>query len=115
MHVSLNIPVTRQYIKVLGTFPWTKFSRMSKVCFKCKHFVKNAPQIFERLSSNTVIEGNVQGGLILKHEYLVTLISCYITFSGRGYKISPVCVCVCLSTLSRLNRLTYGLKIWWGC
>ncbi len=29
--------------------------------------------------------------------------------SGRGYKIGPVCVCVCvrLSALSRLNRLSY--------
>ncbi len=38
--------------------------------------------------------------------------------SGRGYKIGPVCVCVCLSVchsaLSRLNRLTHGGKIWRG-
>ena len=38
--------------------------------------------------------------------------------SGRGYKISPVClcicVCVCLSALSRLNRLRYGPKFGGG-
>ena len=32
--------------------------------------------------------------------------------SGRGYKICPVCVSVCLSALSWLNRLSYGPKIW---
>ncbi len=29
--------------------------------------------------------------------------------SGRGNRIGPVCLCVCLSALSRLNRLTYHL------
>ena len=33
--------------------------------------------------------------------------------SGRGYKIGPVCVSVCLWALSRLNRLTYTPNIWW--
>ena len=37
--------------------------------------------------------------------------------SGRGYKIGPVCVCVCVSVclwaLSQLNRLTYRPGIWW--
>ncbi len=31
--------------------------------------------------------------------------------SGRGNRIGPVCVCVCNSALSQLNRLTYGQEI----
>ncbi len=36
--------------------------------------------------------------------------------SGRGHRIGAVCVCVsvCLSALSRLNRLTYDLDFWYG-
>ena len=31
--------------------------------------------------------------------------------SGRGHRIGAVCVSVCLSTLSRQNRLTYDLDV----
>ena len=41
------------------------------------HLVKNAPRIFERWSSNRVIEANVQGVFVFhvfyQHEYLITL------------------------------------------